>query len=561
MRREYRYDMWAFKDGQPWFPVKNLPGFITLEGKAKVRIIDNKPPRIVWSKTNPNNLFGITGRDLKEGDGRNGKKNPSNINIYIKDDNPWDAIESEKGLNLAQHNDNYSANVNIRNNINNLKLQRKPTSSQNLKPVFSREAKEVRLYFETAQRQTDNENKGKVKVDRADKLYTGTFSVTGRNFDMYDSEYLFYYKNDGTRYEKSLKYASSTYDCSLTSFYSETRYDIPLSGLKLGTDGTNMTRTVPDGYANNTPGYRPYKFFVSSRDSSGNDMASKTLNLVLNVKDDIPPMGYGSMFDSKTQLMSYFPYRNVCEKGSTSDKENTCSYSLSGEKYFALTLNDSLIRSNTWVAEGANGFINGLDTGITYRAMSPTQNDAIVTKANSNSLFNTQVSKNISPRATEDNVECGFEVYVSDNCGGATATLTLSWYGFGTNSNSLSPLSKTITSGWRSGAEIDSKNILATESIYLDKSIENTYHLIFRGEANDFPMQIPIVITATDDARDWDYYNPPSWDDKRDDYDNWTDGRCVKGDPAVNTRKFRTSLGVFGSQLDIRVLDKTIKNE
>ncbi len=549
MKREYRYDMWAFKDGQPWFPVKNLPGFITIRGRAKVKIIDNKPPTIVWSKTDPNNLFGITGRDLKKDDGIAGKKNPQNVNIFVKDDNFWEAIESKQGVSLEEHRTNFATNQSLRTTISNLKNQGKATSNINLEPVFSRDAREVRLYFETAQRQNNENNLdtaqyGKVKVGLADVIYSN--SVTDRNFSDDTSYYLFKYNQDGSRYEHNLQYATSTYDCKLASYYSETNYRLPISGIMLGTDGTSMKNRIPDGYANNSPGYRPYKFFVSLKDSSGNEMAMKELNLVMNVKDDIPPIGYGTMYDSKTSNTSYFPY--------SVDSDNNqlpASYSVRGEEYFALTLDEeSLARNSVWTPTGDNGFVNGVETGRTYRAWVPTRGNSIV--RNEEKTFFNATNMALNPKATEDSVECKFEVGVSDNCGSATAVMTISHLGFA--DGGINPVTGTITSDWRSGVEVGGTNVTATEI----KNINSVYNMIFRGESNDFPMRCPIVIVATDNAREWDYYDSCNCDDTT---DSWSWGEYIRGGSAPNTRTFSTSVPVFGSQLDIRVLDKTIKND
>ena len=75
-------------------------------------------------------------------------------------------------------------------------------------------------------------------------------------------------------------------------------------------------------------------------------------------------------------------------------------------------------------------------------------------------------------------------------------------------------------------------------------------------------MAIPIKIYAVDNARDWDYY-PPTGAGSAGADGNWTWNKStiIRGKDAHNYRWFKTSLPVYGSSLDIRIIDKTMKNK
>ena len=78
-------------------------------------------------------------------------------------------------------------------------------------------------------------------------------------------------------------------------------FTVPLENIGYG----NIARN----YANNTPGYVPYAFDVIATDSSGN-MVNTKLNLVLNVRDNIPPIPWVTMIDNKTGASSIIPRIN-----------------------------------------------------------------------------------------------------------------------------------------------------------------------------------------------------------------------------------------------------------
>ncbi len=596
MRREYKYDMWAYYNGQPTFSVTDLPGWLKITGSAKVIIVDTEKPSLDLAKTSPNNLFGITGRPLTVGVGPQGKTNPNFVSFTVTDNNPWEAVENQAGLSTSQHLQNYAINngyndnaqwgtkgvqtyaalfgpdsalkstydsiksslssyTGVRNQIKTAKASHQKSSHLNLKPVFSRYARDVRLSFQSAKRDTTGGTKGKVTVDKASTL----FNNLGRQFDADNKNNNFYavHYHDGNKSSKYLDTFSQSYSNTVggTVVYDSTiEYHVDTANLKIGSTGDN---TVPDGYANNTPGYatfsgnsiteiRPYKFFVRMVDSSGNFVDNKELNLVLNVKDDIPPVGYGSVIDQKEKIASTFPYKTDSANGKYALSEKTPVYELNDQNYFVMGLDESLKRDN-WTPSNtsAYGYVNDKSTN-SYQAMR-SMGDSITVAVNDD-VYKAQIANNLSPRPTEDNVECTFNVYVSDNCGVATATLKFRYFNNDGRGASQQEMQKEIVSGFtNANAYIAGSQCASTTS---------SVNTVFRGQSNQFPMAIPITITATDNAREWDYYNGGSINSNGE----WQWGTIIKGADANKTRVFKTSLPVYGSDLNIRTLDKSISD-
>ena len=66
-------------------------------------------------------------------------------------------------------------------------------------------------------------------------------------------------------------------------------------------------------------------------------------------------------------------------------------------------------------------------------------------------------------------------------------------------------------------------------------------------------MGIPVKIVATDNAKGWDYWTGTG------ESGQWKWTNKYPGKTNANTRTFKTTVPVYDSSLDIRVLDKTIK--
>lgn len=619
MSRWYEYDMWAYYNGQPMFSVKNIPNQFTLTGSAKIRIMDVASPTFDWRQTNPINLFGITGKPLAKDIGPSGNQNPEFISFVVKDNNPWEGVNSEVGITLDNHIKNYAYNFGgvacanycanntvlkdryevlkpycssmegIKSTIETAKKNNRPTSSYNYKPLFSKYARDARLSFETVKRDDSNDPnvRGRVIKDKADVLFKNS---SGRDFAKNNSNYAVHWHNGVDNSNALLKVSSQNYkNTSLTGevkYESTVNYKLALADINIGTeDDGRPNNIVPDGYANNTPGYgvfeynnrgeiskvismKPYKFYVSAVDSSGNVTGELPLNMVLNVKDDIPPVGYGTMKEMKNNTMSYFPYK-VSYDYSKEDKRHYAYRNDNSQSFYASMFNDKLIYNTMWLPENkATGYINGQTN--TYKAVK-SMGDDIVEKLK-DSVMTDQVKAKLSPIAVEDNIPCEFYVYCNDNCGNSKARLSLKYYTLNSADGSLVATNPVIISNWSSGYYNNAKDDTyfnnekkelelekATISDYTIASNSSRLLTLFRGEKTQFPMALPLVITTVDDARDWDYYKGCNY--LSDGTWTWEGVEIKKGDDANKTRTFKTTVPVYGTELDIRTLDKTIKND
>ncbi|MDD3147659.1 MAG: hypothetical protein PHD82_10180, partial [Candidatus Riflebacteria bacterium] len=98
-----------------------MPKEMVLEGKTTVKIIDMQQPKILYSETSPNNLFGETGQNFAQGIGPSGKANPAQIRIAFSDNNPWEAVDTELGITSNSTFDtNRSHNVTTKTKIDGL---------------------------------------------------------------------------------------------------------------------------------------------------------------------------------------------------------------------------------------------------------------------------------------------------------------------------------------------------------------------------------------------------------------------------------------------------------
>ncbi len=592
MKRQYEYDTWSYADGTAEFHVGFQPDWVTIEGRANVKIIDTTKPKIDYDETSPMNLFATTGGKLQTGVGPSGMTNPSTLYFGMTDNNPWEAVRSNKGLSLEEHirnlayNYGYSYVLNycssnetlssvfdrvmneisgytgIQRQIQEAKDAGTKSSHLNYKPVFSLYARDVRFSFQSAKRNTTEDTSfGTMTVGKADEIYPNT---TGRNFSKNDSNYaLHYHNNDGSEHSNYVTIANESPFQTVgytTKYQAYVKYKIALANVKLGMNNDN---TVPDGYANNTPGYatynsdgslkkiNPYKFYVSFTDSSGNYTGEKELNMALHVKDDIPPVGYGVFSEFKDNNSSVFPFRTAYSASYPTAPGLTPEYgalidSVSGT--YGSSIHADLIKSAAWTPDStANGYVNGVNVpGTGYQAMKSFGTE-VKTGLGNDSVFAAQVAAGLAPCPTEDNVEGSLSVFVSDNAGSAVATLTYTYLSSDGRGQAQEAITRTISSSFGSSAETNGTIASSTMTI----------HTLFRGKGDQFPMAIPITIVAQDNARDWDYYNGGSADEDGD----WHWGTIYKGANVSLKRTFKTSIPVYGSNLSIRTLDKTIKNE
>lgn len=589
MRRKFYYNIWSYRDGSLAHGPIPQSNYITVVGEVTVNVIDTSKPSLVYDDTAPNNLFGITGKSLTVGDGPSGMANPMYVNFGFRDNNPWEAIENVPGLTAEEHLTNLAYNYGyeyVENYVNandglkgafttvkgsisgyttGIKQQIEaaksaqpiePCSALNLKPVFSRAARNVTFSFESSKRISDPKNA------RYGSMTVGNASdVANVDFKSDDSDYVYHLRE---RHSPSSVYVAdlsfSHTDGHTTVYEANNKYGIAIGNIKLG--GTN--NYVPDGYANNTPGYvvkdsngnitdiKPYKFYVSMTDSSGNMTGSKVLNLALHVKDDIPPVGYGIVQEMKGNEVSMFPYKTVAALADPDNaKDKPASYApgfeLDENGNYAL-LGASQIRNPNWLPSNVSqtGYVNDVVEPGNYQAMMSFGDD--ITPAFNNDIYSQQIRYGLSPQPAEDNVEVTFSTMVTDNAGVATATLQFKYYSSDGRGSTQEVVTKEVQGGWSSNAQNDESTKIASSSKKL--------MTIFRGNSDQFPMAIPITITSTDNARDWDYYNGGAVGSDG----QWEWNSTTYGAETPRTRVFKTSMPVYGSNVSIRTLDKTVKD-
>ncbi len=549
MRRMFEYDMYIkVWNGTEWIVSTfiTLPKDMVLESKTTVKIIDMQQPRILYAETNPNNLFGETGNDLAVGVGPAGKANPAQVRMAFSDNNPWEAVDNELGItNKATYDANRLHNVSTQSQINSLIASGKPSAQLNLKPVFAKLLnRKIRLAFETSSRDAA----GRYLKARA-----------GLNFDTLYSHY--YTKNaagavveNNQRLQKESQTFSETAANGNISYFAKVFYKVPLNFICVGNGGSLK---IPAGYANNTPGYydavaktiKPYEFYLEVTDSSGNKLAETPLNLVLHVRDNMPPNPYGIMTELKDNTVSYFPLMLKAARAAGVPVSKYSDYSFKNLTKTTFDENFSDL-SSTWAADAtADGYINGK---VGYYQSLKSMGDQIVAPFN-DSAYTKQIdnvtgngTSFLPPRFVEDNVEVVFQVGVSDNAGIATATLTFNYF------DSIgAEKSRSISAGWNS-TSVASGKIASTTS---------QATAVFRGAEAQFPMAIPVKIIASDNARDWDFYTAGSLADINNPWSTWKWGAPQIGGNTFKTRTYKTSVPVYGSNLIIRTLDKTIRNQ
>ena len=600
-----------------------------LIGRAQINVMDIKKPSICYNETKPNNLYAYTGDSIVSDNVRT--MNPTNIQFTIKDNNPWEG-GTNKGISLRQHVLNYIYNFGLpkaqeyvqltkalKTTWDSISSSEKSSADSlgsrngrgttvkpfNLLPLFCKEASDVRLYFETAIRRTNANSNDTIEVGRADILYNSaafpfieernTYACHSRT----GNELASLCKDGNTSVSSIISddTSSTNNDGELTTYFAKTSYKMPVSAIKLGVSVNSTTGAitsvdrVPDYYANNTVGYKPYKFYISAIDCSGNYLGDinnndrilikegnsttatscikfgKEINIRLNVADNIPPVAFGSLKEMKHETTSYFPYKTKECQNNFEDINKTTVYSYTtNEGYGAnipngangLLKNSNSTKSLVWLPDNTvDGYING---NSAYQAIRPIAENAglgakeevgkLIYGKDSNKKtiadiypdFMKQVQARLSPQIVEDNVECVLGVTVSDNCAtNAIATLSICMLGPDLKQTNYSV----------------SSNSKATSGKPVPEVASQTTRVVFRGLLDDFPMAVPVLIRAADDAREFSHFNVNSTEDGF----TWDENHEVGGGSAPNVRYFRTVIPVVGSNLDIRTLDKSIKKE
>ena len=599
LSRQYYFKMWILNnDGVRMKDIKVGPLTLALTAESSIRVLDTDRPTIVYNETSPINLYGLTGRPLAANYAGESKTNPPNVAFAISDNNAWEAT-GETGLStLYKHVENYMYNFGvsacekytkgssilegyyntakgvlggswkgIRKDIEDAMNSESKSSHLNMRPLYCKFARDTRFVFDTSVRNLD----GSIAYGRGDsfKYNSGTKQYT-KDDELFDGDNCNYAYNPGIKTSSNLTLLPpTTVDDGGNKFHAVMKYTMALANIKLR-NGVNM---VPEGYANNTPGYTPYQFYVRSTDCSGNytfvnKLDNKIdgympLNMALHVRDDIPPIPYGSVKEFKGGNEYVFPQEKSDIASSTSSPLAFSIVNTSGAsaypEYFGMDFGTDFLRKRVWSADNNDtGYLkddpsNSYKSLLSFCGSAASPND--LTIANGDTVkgkanFISQLKKGVSPYYVEDNVECLFKVYSTDNAGDSVATLSFKYY---TTDNPASEDSL-IGSAWCNfkSPGVTTSGTVASSS--LDASA------MFRGPRDKYPFAIPIIIVAEDNAKDWDEYlgysaNPS---DPTKASSIW--GTLRPGANKPNQRIFLTTLAVFYSGLDVRLLEKTLKN-
>ncbi|MFA5597581.1 MAG: hypothetical protein WDA26_08455 [Pusillimonas sp.] len=511
--REFYYDMYTVdNNGNKLMsnPISSLPKLLTITGEAKVMVIDSQKPRVVYDETSPNQLFGKTGELLLEagGDGKDSKSKA--ITISIRDNNAWE------NASLEPHPDYEDRNKKDNDEL----IKENADASHNLKPVFNNKNRYLKVSYNIPTSPGIGVTKNAF-VPGWGTNFTGITLIT-----------------------TSLHEDTSAFGKLYGKLYAKLNFELPLNKLN-NTSGI----TLPANYANNNPSsYEPLKFFISASDSSGNVMSETDLNVVLHVKDSIPPAPFGEIKELKSNGISYFP--------SMSTNEST------GPDWFAnfkTGIREAVNNYNTstvWTANASTGKIcnYGAKELFALPYLNGNGNNIIsLTKVPFNTALNTSafppgnihVEDNVEEVIrVEDNVEVVIRAGATDNAGAAMPKLTYKYY-------DISGIEQTITVNYPTSWTQDGVSYDSTAKTVIGSRI------IFReggDEAEKFPLGIPIIIEAQDDAREWDSYKSAEHN-----ADSFTWGTLTQGTIKSLKRTLKTTLPVYGTKLDIRTIDRYLQ--
>ncbi len=436
---------------------------VTLTAQTKVLVIDRKPPALEQDYTFPRNIFAFTGGTIEAGKGPSGMTNPASLSFWISDDNPWEN-GNLPGITAAMANIRSITNNNIRSS---------PTrnSAMNLLSVFSKERRSASIEFELAAPATHTL---KLTYQGVPAANVASEAINSPGSSLADMRALIGYSID------------------------------PISNIYTG--------TIPVNYANNTPGYAPYRFRITVTDSSGNTLTNQLLNTALHVRDDRAPLLWGVITSRKDGIRRVFP------------EYDSARLATSG---FDMPDSGSNV---TWTAD-ANGNLPTFNGGPVGRVFKSLGNS--VTKPFSDAALTNQVKTSVPPGFFEENVEFEIAAHVADNAGMATNTLTIKVPNFNAAETTLTT---TSNRGWGP-----------------DNLVPPLLSGIFQAAPGDCPMALPVTMTAVDDARNWTYY-PATWKTT-----SWPTLIPVNPGFSRNTRTLTTVIPVYASEMTLRLLEKGMR--
>lgn len=505
IRRGFLVDMYGFgPDGNPLSsaPFYQDHKFLTLTGHTSIMVVDTEAPKIAFSQTSPKQLYGNTGELLNTG---------GNVSFRLVDNNPWE------GASVMPHTHYNSSNV-ASNKTTVASINNAGQSSQNLRPVFNRANRFTEFSYEISAAAAD------MSVSIATHSY---YPGWGRKVGGLVPGIATTLDLSGF----SPPAISPVVDAGTKVFRANFDFVHPVN--RLGNDSSALL--IPGNYANNSPGYRPYQFYVEAMDSSGNHMPVTRLNLVLHVKDTLPPNPYAIISELKNNSFTRIPSVSTAVVAS----DGAWIANFANLTAFSSFYNNS----STWQAD-PNGFIAayGLNNMTSLPFVNGPSENIVALRTG---LFEAGVVNTIVPGdiVIEDNVDVLFRVGAVDNAGVASASL--SYRMFDINGNE-------ITRGISMFEAWKSRGVTGTNVSNVEQS-----RAVFReGTAIRFPIAIPVTIVANDDARGHDSYPNETHTDNF----TWSDwGTLNQGGTSSNSRTFKTTLPVYGSELNIRTIERGIR--
>lgn len=475
----------------------------SITGSTNIMVIDTEAPEIIFSETNANALFAETGTYL----GDSSENEVSSISFVLKDDNPWEGFYGISPHALA-------AAENIELNASYTQAIASDTAdncaSVNLLPVFDPDNRFIRLSFDSVS-STDT---GIDFVCGSSAHYGPAWATAPEGID------------DGNVEVVSVALIDETGE---NEFYSNFNVSQPID--KLGPGGGSLS--ISPWYANNTPGYMPLKLHIEASDSSGNLMDLRELNVRLHIRDNIRPNPFGIVKELKdlndTRLLDM-----VCSGGTDDTFVGGSGASGGGSLDYASEFISNL-SFGRFIDEQDQAVWNSdpRDDGLvakhddehhagSYSLYALPQTSSAIIKLDSD-YVGAGILTSVAPGyiVIEDNVEVIFTAGATDNAGSAVATLTFKYF-----------------------------DIMGVEQS------GDVARAIFReGDSVPFPMLIPVTIEAADNAKNFDTCEGYTINDQG--IINWND--LTEGSSNPNTRVLETVVPVYGSELDIRTIERGIR--
>lgn len=515
LTRMFEYAMYIF-DEKGNLLMKNpiwLPKMLTIVGDTNVMVVDSQPPQVVYSETRPNQLYGCTGEQLTTA---GNSQSATGISFSITDNNPWESLTT-----LSSHG-HYDA-TNISYNEDRLKKIYSESSTYNLKPVFSNTNRYVRVYYDVAN-------------DDAQGIATGSYVPSWTGSASEDSINL---KNTVLKED----------DKSYNKLYTQLNLELPFSKfMKVGSNFSAIT--LPTNYANNTPSYQPLGFRIAARDSSGNELTTRNFNVVLHIKDTLLPLPFGEIKEYKNSRIAYVPAAQADMSSDKNRQENSSWYG--NLKTLARTPRVAFDNNALWQADNT-GYVGQFGGQMFYALPFINNNSNIVSLTSTpfNSYIMAQIGK-LSPGniELEDNVDVSIRAGATDNAGHARAKLTFKYYDInGSEATTNLDYQTTWTGngvehGSAAGTTHSSRIVFRESTPTLNPDGTTT-------EGPRFPLGIPIIIEAQDNAKEWDTYVGSSHTAT-----SFSWGTLTPGADAFNVRTFKTTLPVYGTTFEIRTIDR-----